>query len=228
MVELITLALLAQLAAPPPALTNSQEKPGVEVLEATVLVRGSRSINASRGGAPRPAIAQPIQSVESFGIKNSNRDDSEMSRRRRGSELSKDRNEICGSSSSAPRGGYGAYVYALSFRNHGARAIRSIAYEYKVVPSPGQTIVTTRQFDCKVKVKADKSQRLTVSTALAPTHTVSAETADDRTVGAEVQVNRVEYADGSVWRREGWEDPARPGSEGARTHEAGGRQCRAW
>ncbi len=79
-----------------------------------------------------------------------------------------------------------------------------------------------------MKVKADKGQRLTVSTALAPTHTVSAETAEDKTVGAVVKVNRVEYADGSVWRRDGWEDPARPGSEGARTHEAGGHQCRAW
>ena len=226
MVKLITLALLVQLAAPPPP-TNSQEKPGVEVLEATVLVRGSRSINALRRGAPRPAVAQPIQSVESFGIKNSNRDESETSRQRRGSELDKDRDEARGSSS-APRGGYGAYVYALTFRNGGAKAVRSIAYEYKVVPSPGQTVVTTRQFLCKVKVKADRSQRLTVFTALAPTHTVSAEAAEDKTLGAEVKVNRVEYADGSVWRRDGWEDPARPGSEGARTHEAGGHQCRAW
>ena len=227
MLKLITLALLAQLAATPPAFTSAQATPGVEVLEATVLVRGSRSINASRGGASRPAVAQPIQSVEAYGIKNSNRDHSETSRQRRGSELSKDRQEIRGSSS-APRGAAGAYVYALSFRNHGAKAVRSIAYEYQVVPSPGQTIVTTRQFDCKVKVKADKSQRLTVSTALAPTHTVSAGAAKDKTVAAAVQVNRVVYADGSVWRRDGWEDPARPGSEGARTHEAGGHQCRAW
>ncbi len=91
MVKLIALALLAQLAATPLAFASSQEAPGVEVLEATVLVRGSRSINASRGSASRPAVAQPMQSVESYGIKNSNRDHSETSRQRRGSELSKDR-----------------------------------------------------------------------------------------------------------------------------------------
>ena len=129
---------------------------------------------------------------------------------------------------SVPRGAFGAYVYTLTFRNAGAKVVRSIAYEYQVVAAPGQTSLTTRQFQCKVKVKADKSQKLSVVSNLAPTHTVSADAGGDKTMAAKVTVNRVEYADGSVWQRRDWEDPKRPGNEGVKSHEAGGQQCRAW
>ena len=65
--------------------------------------------------------------------------------------------------------------------------------------------VSLRQFFCAVQIRPGKSTNVAGLSAKAPAHKVSADVlANDSERPGKIVINRVEYADGSVWQRPGW------------------------
>ena len=96
------------------------------------------------------------------------------------------------------------FMYKTSVRNDGAKAIKSIDWDYIFFDAFTQEETGRRQFTSEEKIGAGKSKELVFTIASPPTQTVSANTLDDKerkNLGERVVIVRIEYADGTVWQR---------------------------
>ena len=67
--------------------------------------------------------------------------------------------------------------------------------------------MTRRQFLCGVNIKPAKDKELQAFSVSAPSDVVSVETLSNKTGNAlqeKIVINRVEYADGTIWQRKDW------------------------
>ena len=97
------------------------------------------------------------------------------------------------------------YAYRAKVRNASPKLIDVIFWEYQF-RDPSGTILSRRQFLCGVAIKPEKDKELQAFSLSAPTEVVSVGTlakAADNEAG-QVVINRVEYADGSIWQRKDW------------------------
>jgi hypothetical protein len=98
------------------------------------------------------------------------------------------------------------FLYETRLRNVGTKQIDIVFWEYQFIDE-SNTVVTRHQFLCGVKVKPAKEKDLSVFSLLRPRDVVNAAGAGDKTLTAvheRVLLNRVEYADGSIWQRRDW------------------------
>jgi hypothetical protein len=98
------------------------------------------------------------------------------------------------------------YFYNLEIRNVSAKALKNFSWAYQ----PGESLDTSdRQFFCVVKAKPNERKQFQLLSPLAPSRVVDASRAgeSEENMQDRVIVNRIEYMDGSVWQRPGW-DPA--------------------
>lgn len=96
------------------------------------------------------------------------------------------------------------YFYHLEVKNNGNRAIKSFAWEYQ---SAGVPNISDRQFFCVVNAKPNHKKEFDLFTTLAPSRVVDATSAGqnpDKKPKGSVVINKVEYTDGEVWVRKGW------------------------
>lgn len=98
------------------------------------------------------------------------------------------------------------YVYRIQVKNAGTRPIKSFVWASQdpaeVPDSPG------RQFLCTVKTKPNETKALEVLSTLAPSPVVDVNKAGGKTEKSHVLsavINRIEYSDGSIWQRPGWD-----------------------
>lgn len=91
------------------------------------------------------------------------------------------------------------YIMRLEVKNVGPNTIKNIVWEFQ--PTAQKTDVDLRQYICTVKTKPKESKAFELMTPAAPVKVVSA---DKKTQDGKVVINRIEYADGSVWKRKGW------------------------
>ena len=99
------------------------------------------------------------------------------------------------------------YAYEVKVRNASAKVIEVLFWEYQFVESSNPANVTRRQFLCGLKIKPDKEKEVESFSVSGPGGTVSAESLDNKSGNLyqeKVLINRVEYADGSIWQRTGW------------------------
>ena len=96
-----------------------------------------------------------------------------------------------------------AYVYEVKFSNTGAKGIRTLTWEY-VFFEPGTELVVGRlRFVREVSIKPGGTRNVVVRTASSPTGTIDATKAGKKTrdqYTEQIVIQRVEYADGSVWQ----------------------------
>ena len=95
------------------------------------------------------------------------------------------------------------FMYKVSVRNSGAKAIKAIDWDYIFVNTDTQQETGRRQFTSEAKIGAGKSKELVFTIPSPPTQTISANVLDDkerRNLGERVVIVRVEYADGTVWQ----------------------------
>ena len=96
------------------------------------------------------------------------------------------------------------YFYHLEVRNTSTKVVKSFAWAYQPGDSPDPS---DRQFFCLVKAKPSESKEFDLFTPLAPSRVVDASKAGDKpkenSIGS-VVINKIEYMDGSVWKRPGW------------------------
>jgi hypothetical protein len=92
-------------------------------------------------------------------------------------------------------------------RNTSAKVIEVLFWEYQFIESSNPANVTRRQFLCGLKIKPDKEKEVESFSVSGPGGTVSAESLGNKSENLyqeKVLINRVEYADGSIWQRKGW------------------------
>jgi hypothetical protein len=96
------------------------------------------------------------------------------------------------------------YFYRLQVKNSSPKIIKSFAWEYQPTETPDPF---DRQFYCAIKAKPNESKDVELFSPLAPSWVVDAAKAGDK-MGkgsrAIVLINRIEYMDGSIWQRPGW------------------------
>lgn len=100
------------------------------------------------------------------------------------------------------------FTYQVKLQNGSSKPIQTIFWEYRFKESANPANVTRRQFICSVTIKPEKDRDLRVFSLSGPSDVVNIKSLSKES-GAQfeeaVLINRVEYADGTFWQRQGWD-----------------------
>ena len=99
------------------------------------------------------------------------------------------------------------YTYQAKIRNAHTQHIEIVFWEYQFRELSNPTNVVRRQFLCSVKVKPGKERELQAFSVAGPSGVISVGSltkASQNLFEEKVLVNRIEYADGSVFQRKDW------------------------
>jgi hypothetical protein len=99
------------------------------------------------------------------------------------------------------------YSYRAKIQNASGKVIEVVFWEYQFKPTPNSTEFTRRQFLCGVSIKPEKQKELQAFSSNGPSDVISVAALSDKAKngGEETAViNRVEFADGTIWQRKDW------------------------
>ncbi len=99
------------------------------------------------------------------------------------------------------------YLYRLKVQNPGKNVVEIVFWEYQFHDPADASLVARRQFLCGVNIAGDKSKELEAFSLSGPSDVVNVSTLANKSENPfkeKVLINRVEYADGSIWQRKGW------------------------
>jgi hypothetical protein len=99
------------------------------------------------------------------------------------------------------------FMYEARFRNASAKIIEILFWEYQFKELANPANVSSRQFLCGVNIKPDKAKDLKIFSTHSPGNLISADSLDNKTGNIfeeKILINRVEYADGTIWQRKDW------------------------
>ena len=97
------------------------------------------------------------------------------------------------------------FSYRLKVKNESAKPIEVVFWEYQFIDAANPQLVARRQFLCGLNLKPGKDKDVLVFSLSGPSEVVSAGSlASNQTPQERVLINRVEYADGSIWQRADW------------------------
>jgi hypothetical protein len=99
------------------------------------------------------------------------------------------------------------FSYRVKVQNSSAKVIEVIFWEYQFLDSSDLTKIVRRQFLCGVNIKAQKEKELQAFSPSGPSNVISAESLSNKSGNPyqeRVVINRVEYSDGTIWQRKGW------------------------
>ena len=99
------------------------------------------------------------------------------------------------------------FAFRVKVRNAGAKAVEVLFWEYQFEEAADPSNLARRQFLCGVQVKAGKDRELLAWSASGPNGAISADSLAGKAESPyreRVVVNRIEYADGTIWQRRGW------------------------
>lgn len=224
MVVVLIILLLALFDAPAQSQENSPSGP-VEVVDLEVYMHPVTPRPSVP--APKPAPTPPgliIVDDLADGRRSERRDP--MTIRNRSLEL---RKVPSGRAESRPAGASSPsskYEYRLRVRNAGAKKIKSILWEYQLRDASNTSTISSRLFFCAVVLKPRGLSWVLARTPADPINVASAEASAVEPRKQRAVINRVEYADGSLWQRPGWQpaDSKRPDA----ISELPVGQCTAW
>jgi len=94
------------------------------------------------------------------------------------------------------------YLLHLEVKNVGTSIVKSIVWEYQ--PSSETTKYELRQYVCTMKAKPKESKTFELVSPYNPVKVVQADAKTGQPKEGKVVINRIEYADGSIWKRKGW------------------------
>jgi hypothetical protein len=94
------------------------------------------------------------------------------------------------------------YMLQLEVKNVGTNVIKSMVWEYQ--PSDKAADYALRQYVCAFKAKPKESKKFQLISEYNPVKVIEADVDTGQTKNGKVVINRIEYADGSVWKRKGW------------------------
>ena len=100
------------------------------------------------------------------------------------------------------------FTYQIRIRNEHTEKIEVIFWEIQLREVPNHATISTRQFICGVNVGPGKEVEITTFSTLGLSAVVEAQDAEAATKdqkSEQVQINRVEYANGSILQRKEWD-----------------------
>lgn len=100
------------------------------------------------------------------------------------------------------------FAYRAKIHNASPRSIEIIFWEYQFRRPNDPVPLLRRQFLCGISVKPQKDKELQAFSLLGPQDVVSvdklAKKATSEEEAEKVVINRIEFADGSIWQRQDW------------------------
>lgn len=99
------------------------------------------------------------------------------------------------------------YAYRIKVKNSSANTVEIVFWEYQFIDPANPDFVARRQFLCGVNISPGKGKDLEGFSLSGPSDVINVKTlADnaDNPFKERVVINRVEYSDGSIWQRKGW------------------------
>jgi hypothetical protein len=94
------------------------------------------------------------------------------------------------------------YQLRLELKNTGTNVVRSLAWQFKPTAMPED--YEPKQYLCALQVKPKEKKLLELWTPYAPVKVINVDERSNALKDGEVVINKIEYADGSVWTRRGW------------------------
>lgn len=94
------------------------------------------------------------------------------------------------------------YQMRLEVKNTGPNVVKSLIWEFR--PTAGPEDYEPKQYLCALTVKPKEKKTLDIWTPYAPVKVISADASKDALKDGEVVINKIEYGDGSVWKKRGW------------------------
>lgn len=94
------------------------------------------------------------------------------------------------------------YQLHLELKNSGDNVVRGLVLEYR--PTAGPDDYQPKQYLCALQVKPKEKKILDIWTPYVPVKVISANQSKDPLKDGTVVINQIEYADGSVWKKHGW------------------------
>ncbi len=97
------------------------------------------------------------------------------------------------------------FSYGLKLKNESAKQIEVLFWEYQFIDVT-TSAVTRRQFLCGLNLKPGKEKDVVAFSMSGPSRVVSAESLVESKAPLQerVVINRIEYADGTLWQRPDW------------------------
>ena len=146
---------------------------------------------------PGPAMNEPI-SIKAPPPKNESQ---EVKNRR---DMNERRAELRGTENVAKNSqrDVDQYLIQLEVRNVGTNVVKSIVWEYQ--PSALASEYELRQYVCTMKAKPKETKKFELVSPFNPVKVVQVDAELGKGKDGKVVINRIDYADGSIWKRKGW------------------------
>jgi hypothetical protein len=99
------------------------------------------------------------------------------------------------------------YAYRVKVQNAGQKIVEIVFWEYQFQDPANPQMIARRQFLCGVSIAVGKGKELEGFTLSGPSDVVDVKTLANNAGSPfkeNVVINRVEYADGSIWQRKAW------------------------
>jgi len=95
-----------------------------------------------------------------------------------------------------------SYQVRLELKNTGPKVVRGLVWKFQPTASPED--YEPKQYLCLLEVKPNEKKVLEIWTPFAPVKVITVDARKDALKDGEVNINKIEYADGSVWKKAGW------------------------
>jgi hypothetical protein len=99
------------------------------------------------------------------------------------------------------------FAYRVKVQNTGTSVIEVLFWEYQFVDSLNTTNVTRHQFLCGVSLRPGKDKELEGFSISSPSNVIDVDSLAKKNTNPfqeTILINRVEYSDGAIWQRQGW------------------------
>jgi len=115
--------------------------------------------------------------------------------------------KIVRDSRTEPSKSLNGFSYQLRLKNESAKQIEVVFWEYQFIDPAAPEVPVRRQFLCGLNLKTGREKDLTAFSLSGSSKVVSAQSLAEKTEKPpqeRVLINRVEYADGTIWQRKDW------------------------
>jgi hypothetical protein len=100
---------------------------------------------------------------------------------------------------------WSGFIYEFTVKNTGSKIIRHVVFEHSFTDPDTQRSVRRRQYKSKVKIQPGATAKIVTRSSLPPFGVINArqagQTSQDQS-SEQMVIQRIKYADGSVWQRE--------------------------
>jgi hypothetical protein len=110
-------------------------------------------------------------------------------------------------SRSGKSGPVDGFAYRVKVQNTSQRIVEVVFWEYQFRDPADPNLVARRQFLCGVNIPAGKGKELEGFSLSGPSEVVNVKTLADNSAKPfeeNVLINRIEFTDGAMWQRKGW------------------------